>query len=168
MSNNFSPSISVDSTQSMNETLPENPRMLNRQQSQANLNDLKIGVVWVENFDDIANFPSEALLSDSDQGLKDVVLIFVYVMSNELLKVKILGSQAKPVLPLMNDMVMPRKCLGPLVRQTVVNLTDRRRLNFDSHQPPLVRRRLLIQEIRHKYSSNLQEADLFTDLFTEN
>ena len=88
-------------------------------------------------------------------------------MSNELLKVKLLGPQVKPVLPLMNDMVMPKKCLGPLVRQTVVNLTDRRRLDFDAHQPPLVKRRLLIQEIRHKYCSNLSEADLFTDLFTE-
>jgi len=158
------------------ESVPKNPgekTRLHRQQSMVTLNDLKVGVVWVENFDDIGNFPTEALLTNVTEqspnfSLRDVVLVFVHVMSNELLKVKLVGHQGKLVLPLMNDMVMPKKCLGPLVRQTVVNFADRRRLDFDNYQPPLVRRRLLIQEIRHKYCSNLSEADLFTDLFTEN
>ncbi len=64
-------------------------------------------------------------------------------------------------------MVMPRKALGPLVRQSVVNFADRKRLDHDNYQPPLVKRRHLIQEIRHKYSSDLSQADLFTDLFSE-
>ena len=100
--------------------------------------------------------------------LKDVVLVFVHVMTNGLLKVKLVGHQGKLVLPLINDMVIPKKCLGPLVRQTVVNLADRRRFDCDAYQPPLVKRRHLIQEIRYKYKSNLSEADLFTDLFAEN
>ena len=100
--------------------------------------------------------------------LKDVVLVFVHVMTNGLLKVKLVGHQGKLVLPLINDMVIPKKCLGPLVRQTVVNLADRRRFDCDAYQPPLVKRRHLIQEIRYKYKSNLSEADLFTDLFSEN
>ena len=83
-------------------------------------------------------------------------------------QIKLFFFSSPIVLPLINDMVMPKKCLGPLVRQTVVNFADRRRFDFDNYQPPLVRRRLLIQEIRHKYCSNLSEADLFTDLFTEN
>ena len=127
------------------------PRMLNRQQSVVTLNDLKIAITWVENFEDIANFPAEELLFDSSSAhnsnfpMKDVVLVFVHVMSNGLLKVKLLGHQGKLVLPLINDMVIPKKCLGPLVRQTVVNLADRRRYDCDSYQPPLVKRRHLIQ-----------------------
>ncbi len=142
---------------------------LTRQSSvMASLADLKIAVVWLENFDDIGNFPGDALLMSQD-SIKDVIVIFVHVMSNELLKVKLVGHHqgVKLVLPLMSDMVMPKKCLGPMVRQTVVNLSDRRRLDFEGYQPPLVRRRLLIQEIRHKYANNLSEADFFTDLFTE-
>lgn len=156
----------------------EHHRLLNRQTSSSlktdgGLNDLKIAVIWLENFDDMCNFPTEQLFTNMNQhegqfSLKDLVLIFVHVMNNELLKVKLIGHhQGKLVLPLMSDMVLPKKCLGSMLRQTVVNLSERRRLDFDSYQPPLIKRRMLIQEIRHKYSSNLSEADLFTDLFTE-
>ena len=145
-----------------------------RQQSVVTLNEIKITVVWVENFEDIANFPAEELIYDmisnepnSSFSMKDIVLLFIHVMTNGLLKVKLIGHQGKLVLPLINDMVIPKKCLGPLVRQTVVNLADRRRFDNDTYQPPLVKRRHLIQEIRHKYKSNLSEADLFTDLFSE-
>lgn len=153
----------------------ETGRLLNRQTStssqkpaETSLNDLKIAVIWLENFDDMCNFPTSQLLNH-ENSFKDVVLIFVHVMNNELLKVKLIGHhQGKLVLPLMSDMVLPKKCLGSMVRQTVVNLSERRRLDVDSYQPPLIKRRMLIQEIRHKYASNLTEADLFTDLFTEN
>ena len=50
--------------------------------------------------------------------LKDVVLVFVHVMTNGLLKVKLVGHQGKLVLPLINDMVIPKKCLGPLVEKS--------------------------------------------------
>jgi len=151
----------------------ENPPRLARQQSVVTLNEIKITVVWVENFEDVANFPAEELIFDAAEpsstfSMKDVVLVFVHVMTNGLLKVKLVGHQGKLVLPLINDMVIPKKCLGPLVRQTVVNLADRRRFDCDAYQPPLVKRRHLIQEIRYKYKSNLSEADLFTDLFSEN
>ena len=84
---------------SMAKTPGEKTR-LHRQQSTVNLNDLKVGVVWVENFDDIGNFPTEALLTNVTEqspnfSLKDVVLVFVHVMSNELLKVKLVGHQGK-------------------------------------------------------------------------
>ena len=79
---------------------PGEKTRLHRQQSTVNLNDLKVGVVWVENFDDIGNFPTEALLTNVTEqspnfSLKDVVLVFVHVMSNELLKVKLVGHQGK-------------------------------------------------------------------------
>lgn len=145
---------------------PSNHPKLQRQTSSVLVQDTKVVVVWMENFDEISNFPAENLLTEN--GLNHMVLIFVYVMSNELLKVRLKGHGGKLVLPLLNDMIMPKCSLGPLVRQTVVNFADRRRLDFDNYQPPLVRRRCLIQEIRHKYSNNLTEADLFTELFTEN
>ena len=78
---------------------PGEKTRLHRQQSMVTLNDLKVGVVWVENFDDVANFPTEALLvnvsaeQSPNFSLRDVVLVFVHVMSNELLKVKLVGHQ---------------------------------------------------------------------------
>ena len=44
---------------------PENPPRLARQQSVVTLNEIKITVVWVENFEDVANFPAEELIFDA-------------------------------------------------------------------------------------------------------
>lgn len=43
----------------------ENPPRLARQQSVVTLNEIKITVVWVENFEDVANFPAEELIFDA-------------------------------------------------------------------------------------------------------
>ena len=42
-----------------------NPPRLARQQSVVTLNEIKITVVWVENFEDVANFPAEELIFDA-------------------------------------------------------------------------------------------------------
>ncbi len=73
---------------------------LNRQQSQVALSDIKVAVVWLENFEDATNFPGEELmLSVTDPSptfsLKDVVTIFVHVMNNGLLKVQLRGHHGR-------------------------------------------------------------------------
>ena len=41
--------------------------------------------------------------------------------------------------PLVDGMVVSRRAVGPLVRQTALNMCRRRRLEQDSYQPPHVR-----------------------------
>ena len=73
---------------------------LNRQQSSAGLSDIKVAVVWLENFEDAANFPAEELmLSVAEPNpsftLRDVVIVFVHVMNNGLLKVQLKGHHGR-------------------------------------------------------------------------
>ena len=42
-------------------------------------------------------------------------------------------------IPLVDGMVVSRRALGPLIRQTALNMCRRRRLDQDSYQPPHVR-----------------------------
>ena len=41
--------------------------------------------------------------------------------------------------PLVDGMVVPRRALGALVRQTALNMCRRKRLEADTYQPPHVR-----------------------------
>lgn len=67
--------------------------------------------------------------------------------------------------PLVDGMVVSRRALGPLVRQTALNMARRRRLDNDSYQPPHVRRRLKVQEIVQKYRKEMSHPELLAHLF---
>ena len=41
--------------------------------------------------------------------------------------------------PLVDGMVVSRRAVGPLVRQTALNMCRRKRLEVDTYQPPHVR-----------------------------
>ena len=41
--------------------------------------------------------------------------------------------------PLVDGMVVSRRSVGPLVRQTALNMCRRKRLEVDTYQPPHVR-----------------------------
>ena len=41
--------------------------------------------------------------------------------------------------PLVDGMVISRRAVGPMVRQTALNMCRRKRLETDSYQPPHVR-----------------------------
>lgn len=145
-------------------------RKLSRQQSTAVLTDVKLAVVWLENFEDSIQFPAEALMGSATEpgtqlNSRDMVVLYIQTMNNGLLKIKVRGHSGKIVLPLMDGMVIPRRVLGALVRLTAVNVADRRRLEHDNYQPPHNRRKLKIQEILQKYSCPMTEAEFFTHLF---
>ena len=50
---------------------------------------------------------------------------------------------------MLNDLF--RRSLGPLVRQTALNVSTRKRLEQENYQPSHVRRKLKIQELAAKY-----------------
>lgn len=68
--------------------------------------------------------------------------------------------------PLVDGMVVSRRSVGTLVRQTANNMAKRRRLEADSYQPPHVRRKLKIQDIVKKYKSHMNEPEFYAHLYS--
>ncbi|XP_032585191.1 ral GTPase-activating protein subunit beta isoform X2 [Drosophila mojavensis] len=137
----------------------------------------KIFLVWLESFEDYLNFPVEDLLAYARTGEElhsmqlpraaDCHVIFVHSLQSGLLRVKLLGPPGRMsfATPLVDGMVLSRRVVGNLVRQTALNISRRRRLDNDNYQPPHVRRRLKVQDIVQKYKMDLSEAELLAHLF---
>lgn len=68
--------------------------------------------------------------------------------------------------PLTDGMVVSRRSLGTLIRQTSLNIACRKRLEMDCYQPPHVRRKQKIQEIAQKYRSHMTEPEFYAGLFS--
>ncbi|KAL7742458.1 hypothetical protein ACLKA6_019087 [Drosophila palustris] len=137
----------------------------------------KIFLVWLESFEDYLSFPVEDLLAYARTGEElqslqmpraaDCHVIFVHSLQSGLLRVKLLGPPGRMsfATPLVDGMVLSRRVVGNLVRQTALNISRRRRLDNDNYQPPHVRRRLKVQDIVQKYKMDLSEAELLAHLF---
>lgn len=138
--------------------------------------DIKIMVVWLESLEDFAQFPISDLLPCTYSGLEqsrviqvsDVQVIFLQALSSGLMRIRLQGpvSRINLATPLIDGMVVSRRVLGTLVRQTALNMGRRKRLDNDSYHPPHVRRRLKIQEMVQKYKKHLTEPELLTLLFS--
>uniref|UniRef100_A0A8C6L2A7 Ral GTPase-activating protein subunit beta n=1 Tax=Nothobranchius furzeri TaxID=105023 RepID=A0A8C6L2A7_NOTFU len=142
--------------------------------------ETKVFVVWVERFDDIENFPLSDLLAETSTGLeaslsnrlleKDVPLIFIHPLKTGLFRIRLHGAVGKfgMVIPLVDGMVVSRRALGFLVRETVINVCRRKRLESDLYNPPHVRRKHKITEIIQRYRNKQLEPEFYTSLFHEN
>uniref|UniRef100_UPI00358DE290 ral GTPase-activating protein subunit beta isoform X3 n=1 Tax=Myxine glutinosa TaxID=7769 RepID=UPI00358DE290 len=145
--------------------------------------ETKVLVVWVESYDDIEHFPITELLAVTGTGLeglpgsttsvrsscseRDVPVVFMQPLATGLFRVRLAGPAARLAMatPLVDGMVVTRRALGLLVRQTAVNACRRRRLESDLHSPPHVRRKVKITDLIHKHRSRLLEPDFFASLF---
>src|SRR5690349_8838909 len=94
-------------------------------------------------------------------------VIFLHSLNSGLLRVKLQAPQGRMnfATPLVDGMVVSKRVIGSLVRQTAYNMAKRKRLESDSYQPPHVRRRLKVQEMIQKYKLDLNEPELLTHLF---
>ena len=70
-------------------------------------------------------------------------------------------------MPLVDGMVVSSRMLGSMVRQTVLNIFRRKRLEIDDYQPQHVRRKNKISEMIKKFQAKKNEADFFTSLLME-
>ncbi|XP_037958819.1 ral GTPase-activating protein subunit beta [Teleopsis dalmanni] len=97
----------------------------------------------------------------------DCHVIFLHALQSGLLRVKLQGPAGRMsfATPLVDGMVLSRRVVGTLVRQTAHNMAKRRRLDNDNYQPPHVRRRLKVQDIVQKYKMDLTEPELLAHLF---
>uniref|UniRef100_G1KFS0 Ral GTPase-activating protein subunit beta n=1 Tax=Anolis carolinensis TaxID=28377 RepID=G1KFS0_ANOCA len=147
--------------------------------------ETKVYVVWVERYDDIENFPLSDLVSETSTGVetttnsstslrsatpeKEVAVIFIHPLNTGLFRVKVQGATGKfsMVIPLVDGMIVSRRALGFLVRQTVINICRRKRLESDSYNPPHVRRKQKIADIVNKYRNKQLEPEFYTSLFQE-
>ncbi|GIX77874.1 ral GTPase-activating protein subunit beta [Caerostris extrusa] len=153
-------------------------RKFGRQHSCAIVCEMKVVVVWLENLDDQINFPLADVLPLMSTGLeppnfisrtseKDLFVIFVHPLHSGLYQIKLQGPAGKMslALPLVDGMVVSRRTLGILVRQTALNMLRRKRLDADSCQPPHVRRKLRIQDVINRYHKKLSEPEFISYLF---
>ncbi|XP_061114074.1 ral GTPase-activating protein subunit beta-like isoform X3 [Conger conger] len=148
--------------------------------------ETKVLVVWVESFDDIESFPLSDLLAETSTGMesalnnstasyrsfgaeKDVPVLFIQPLRTGLFRIRLQGVAGKlsTVIPLVDGMVVSRRALGFLVRQTVINVCWRKRLESDSYSPPHVRRKHKIAEIVGRYRNKQLEPEFYTSLFQE-
>ncbi|CAB1354255.1 unnamed protein product [Coregonus sp. 'balchen'] len=147
--------------------------------------ETKVLVVWVERYDDIENFPLADLLGETSTGVEttanssastrpttsgqDVQVIFIHPLRTGLFRIRLHGAQGKfsMVVPLVDGMVVSRRSLGFLVRQTVINACRRKRLESDSYNPPHVRRKQKIAEVVNRYRNKQLEPEFYTALFQE-
>ncbi|CAH1262037.1 RALGAPB [Branchiostoma lanceolatum] len=152
--------------------------------SRANMHvgpDTKVLVIWVESYDDIEDFPLEDLLSECTTGMDyasstsslgsrpgmEAFVIFIHPLKTGLFRVNMHGpaGRVSKAIPLVDGMVVSRRALGALVRQTAINICHRRRLDTDTYQPPHIRRKIKIQEVVTKYRSQMSEPEFYTALF---
>ncbi|KAG8565218.1 hypothetical protein GDO81_012762 [Engystomops pustulosus] len=146
--------------------------------------ETKVAVVWLEQYDDLENFPLSDLAAETCTGIetttnstsirnstpdKEVPVIFIHPLYTGLFRVKVHGASGKfnMVIPLVDEMVVSRRALGFLVRQTVINICRRKRLESDSYNTPHVRRKQKITEIVNKYRNRQLEPEFYTSLFHE-
>lgn len=138
----------------------------------------KIFMVWLESFEDYLNFPVDDLLAYTRTGeenqsgqlltrASDVHIIFLHSLNSGLLRIKLQGPSGRMnfATPLVDGMVVNKRTVGTLIRQTVYNMAKRRRLDNDLYQPPHVRRRLKALDIVHKYKMDMSEPELLAHLF---
>uniref|UniRef100_A0A8C0IVA9 Ral GTPase-activating protein subunit beta n=1 Tax=Chelonoidis abingdonii TaxID=106734 RepID=A0A8C0IVA9_CHEAB len=147
--------------------------------------ETKVSVVWVERYDDIENFPLSDLVSETSTGVettsnsstslrsttpeREVPVVFIHPLNTGLFRIKVQGATGKfnMVIPLVDGMIVSRRALGFLVRQTIINICRRKRLESDSYNPPHVRRKQKIADIVNKYRNKQLEPEFYTSLFQE-
>ncbi|XP_066907486.1 ral GTPase-activating protein subunit beta isoform X3 [Halyomorpha halys] len=129
-------------------------------------------VVWLESLEDHLNFPLDEMMPHTGHGqeslsIQHCTILFIHALQSGLFRVKVRPSTTRPCVatPLVDGIVVSRLKVGDLVRQTVLNICRRKRLDNESYQPPHTRRRLKIQEISTKYESFETRAQLLTNLF---
>ncbi|XP_047132713.1 ral GTPase-activating protein subunit beta isoform X1 [Hydra vulgaris] len=142
--------------------------------------ETKVVVAWLQEFADEALFPALDLIELSDPHEnsystaninysrvpeKEVVIIFVHPLKTGLYRIKInalFGSSVGG--PLISGMVVSRRVLGSMVRNTAINICRRRRLELDSCSPPHVCRKIKIQEIIREHAKEMNIPDFYTGL----
>ena len=117
---------------------------LNRAKYQSVPSDIKVLIVWLEQFQDADQVPIDDLLSETQldsslsitqqQKQKEIIVIFIHPLKNRLNRIAMWSSATRRpfyTMPLIDGMVVGSKMLSSMVRQTVLNIFRRKRLEID-------------------------------------
>lgn len=136
--------------------------------------DTKILIIWLEQVQDADSVPVDDLLHETysyenyvNQKPKEVIIIFIIPLKSKMHRILIWNNLSKKyfyTMPLVDGMLVSSRMLGSMIRQTVLNIFRRKRLEIDDYQPPHVRRKNKIFEIIKKFQSKKSEADFYTSL----
>lgn len=143
-------------------------------------NDLKVVIIWLEQIQDADNIPIDDIIQEtfafdstaasSSHNIykpKEITVIFVHPLGNKLNRIITWSNTNKKyfyTIPLIDGMVVSSRMLSTMIRQTVLNIFRRKRLEIDDYQPPHVKRKNKITEIVKKFQIKKSEPDLFTSL----
>ena len=139
-------------------------------------NDLKVMIVWLEQAQDVDTLPFDDLIQESfsyyetTQRPKEIVIIYIQPLKSKLHRIVTWSNVIKKhfyTMPLVDGMVVSSRMLSSMVRQTVLNIFRRKRLEIDDYQPPHVRRKNKISEIIKKFQLKKSEPDFYTSLLME-
>ncbi|GFG30495.1 hypothetical protein Cfor_08118 [Coptotermes formosanus] len=108
--------------------------------------NVKVLVFWTESFEDQLQLPLTDLMQATITGLegsssrppdeRDCFVIGLHALASGLLRVKLqgpAGGRTSLATPLVDGMVVSRRALGSMVRQTALNMCRRRRLDNDRY-----------------------------------
>lgn len=136
--------------------------------------DTKVLIVWLEQVQDADAVPVDELLHETysyenymNQKPKEVIILFVIPLKSKMHRILIWNNLSKKyfyTMPLVDGMLVSSRMIGSMVRQTILNIFRRKRLEIDDYQPPHVRRKNKISEIIKKFQSKKSEADFYTSL----
>ncbi|CAB4060650.1 unnamed protein product [Lepeophtheirus salmonis] len=170
--------LELDNTNTSSASTPTNENQSKKRSSSSSKDHdlLRIMVVWLESFEDCVHVPIEDLISEvtstDDSSSKaptlEAGIIFIQPLNNGLLRIKLQGQATRITLatPLIDGVVVSRRCLGSLVRQTALNMSSRKRLDQDNYLPPHVKRKLKIQEIVNKHRNKLSRPEFYSRLLS--
>eukprot|EP00117_Sycon_ciliatum_P008472 scpid12358/ scgid11153/ Ral GTPase-activating protein subunit beta; p170 len=138
--------------------------------------DTSIIIVWLERFEDWASFPLGKIgelvtpLHGSSMagGNLPVQALFVHPLNTGLYRIKRVSPPSSRWVmagPLLSDMVVSRRSLGPLVRQTVMNMAKRRRIVSDSYSPPHALRKRRVEDLCKSHAVKQTVPDFYSALF---
>jgi len=133
--------------------------------------DSRVLIFWLEDWDDIDYIPLDTLTNDATTGeepMQDVSVIFLHPLRNGLVRVSTRMSQnlkGHPS-PLVSGSVVSKSILSLMVRETVINYGNRKRLDSDAHTHASHRRMRKIQEVKDHFQQTLKEEKFYSTMLS--
>lgn len=156
--------------------------------------NLRIFLVWTECLEDCEYFPAADFIQTTKTGLEPtsggsmkatsasdvyakqvgetaVFIIFVHPLTSGLFRIHLSspnrGNEKWFGTPLVDGMVVNRRVLGILIRQTVLNACRKKRIDSDSKQYSAVARKYKLKDILDRFRCSTTKAELYTSLFQD-
>jgi len=92
--------------------------------------------------------------------------VIIYPLPNGLFRIQVTRKEKIPRFsPLLDGMILTKKILCPLVRQTAINASKRARSLSKGYQKPFPTRNVLIKEIIQRYKTEKPFEDLLSSFY---